>query len=217
LQKVLIPILKPEVKERIEAVEELIKTEINVKEVEYVDDASGILVKNIKPNFRKLGQQYGPKMKTITGIINGFGKDEIAAIERDGNYEIEVDGEKINLERDDVEITSRDIPGWLVASEGGLTVALDITISDELRKEGLSRDMINRIQNLRKDQGLDVQDKIAIKYATSDEMMRAAIADFSGYIKAETQALSLELNGTNEGEKFDIDGIEIDIQIEVVK
>lgn len=217
LQKVLIPILKPEVRERIEAVEELIKTEINVKEVEYVDDASGILVKNIKPNFRKLGQQYGPKMKAITGIINGFGKEEIAAIERDGNMEIEVEGEKINLTLEDVEITSQDIPGWLVASEGGLTVALDITISEELRKEGLSRDMVNRIQNLRKDQGLEVQDKIAIKYATKDNMMSSAISDFADYIKTETQALSLESNGANGGETFDIDGIEIDVKIEVVK
>ena len=217
LQKVLIPILKADVKERIEAVEELIKTEINVKEVEYVDDASGILVKNIKPNFRKLGQQYGPKMKAITGIINNFGKDEIAAIERDGNFEIEVEGEKINLTLEDVEITSQDIPGWLVASEGSLTVALDITISEDLRKEGLSRDMVNRIQNLRKDQGLEVQDKIAIRYATSDEMMSAAISDFADYIKSETQALTLEPNGASGGEKLDIDGIEIDVKIEVVK
>ncbi|WP_420317033.1 isoleucine--tRNA ligase [Ekhidna sp.] len=217
LQKVLIPILKPEVQERIEAVEELIKTEINVKEVEYVDDASGILVKSIKPNFRKLGQQYGPKMKAISGAINGFGKEEIAAIERDRNFEIDIDGEKINLTLEDVEITSQDIPGWLVASEGGLTVALDITISEELRKEGLSRDMVNRIQNLRKDKGLEVQDKISIKYATADAMMSNALSDFADYIKTETQALSLESNGANGGEKFDIDGIEIDVKIEVVK
>ncbi|WP_370088802.1 isoleucine--tRNA ligase [Ekhidna sp.] len=215
LQKVLIPILKPDVKERIEAVEELIKTEINVKEVEYVDDASGILVKNIKPNFRKLGQAYGPKMKAISAIINGFGKDEIAAIERDNAFEIDVDGEKIKLTLEDVEITSQDIPGWLVASEGGLTVALDITISDELRKEGLSRDMVNRIQNLRKDKGLEVQDKIAVSYKTTDAMMSAALVDFSDYIKVETQAVSLEAREASGAEKFDIDGIEIDVQIEV--
>lgn len=215
LQKVLIPILKPEVKERIEAVEELIKTEINVKEVEYVDDASGILVKNIKPNFRKLGQAYGPKMKAISAIINGFGKDEIATIERDNAFEIDVEGEKITLTLEDVEITSQDIPGWLVASEGGLTVALDITISDELRKEGLSRDMVNRIQNLRKDKGLEVQDKIAVSYKTADAMMSAALVDFSDYIKVETQAVSLEAKEASGAEKFDIDGIEIDVQIEV--
>ncbi|WP_425389924.1 isoleucine--tRNA ligase [Ekhidna sp.] len=217
LQKVLIPILKSEVRDRIEAVEELIKTEINVKEVEYVDDASGILVKSIKPNFRKLGQQYGPKMKAISGVINNFGKEEIAAIEQNGSFEIDADGEKITLTLEDVEITSQDIPGWLVASEGGLTVALDITISEDLKKEGLSRDMVNRIQNLRKDKGLEVQDKISIKYATEDEMMSNALSDFADYIKTETQALSLESNGASGGEKFDIDGIEIDVKIEVVK
>lgn len=215
LHKVLIPILKSEVKERIEAVEELIKTEINVKEVEYVDDASGILVKNIKPNFRKLGQEYGSKMKSISGIISGFGKEEIAAIERDNALTIDVDGDQITLTLEDVEITSQDIPGWLVASEGGLTVALDITITEELRKEGLSRDVVNRIQNLRKDKGLEVQDKIAVSYETSDSMMSDALTDFAEYIKTETQAVSLVAKDSNAGEKFDIDGIEINVQIEV--
>ena len=118
---------------------------------------------------------------------------------------------------DDVEITSQDIPGWLVASEGGLTVALDITLTEELRKEGLSRDMVNRIQNLRKDQGLEVQDKISIKYATQDELMSQALADFADYIKTETQALSLESNGASNGEKFDIDGIMVSVEIAVIK
>ncbi|MEM7298552.1 MAG: class I tRNA ligase family protein, partial [Bacteroidota bacterium] len=215
LHKILIPILKPEVKARIESVEDLILTEINVKEIEYVDDASGILVKNIKPNFRKLGQQYGSKMKAITGVINGFGGDEIAAIERDSQYPIEVDGETINLTLDDVEITSEDIPGWLVASENGLTVALDITISDDLKKEGLSRDMVNRIQNLRKDRGFEVQDKISVIYQTQNEMMNAALSEFSDYIKTETLAVSLVPDSPSSGEKFDIDGVEIDVQIEI--
>ncbi|MEP1034358.1 isoleucine--tRNA ligase [Ekhidna sp.] len=215
LQKVLVPILQQEVRERIEAVEELIKTEINVKEVEYVDDASGILVKNIKPNFRKLGQEHGPRMKAISAIINGFDKDDIATIERDNSFTIDVDGKSIELTLKDVEITSQDIPGWLVTSEGGLTVALDITITEELRKEGLSRDVVNRIQNLRKDKGLEVQDKIAVSYATSDDMMSDALADFAEYIKTETQAVSLEAKDSKGGEKFDIDGIEINVQIEV--
>ena len=215
LHKILIPILKSEVKDRIEAVEELIKTEINVKEVEYVDDASGILVKNIKPNFRKLGQEYGPKMKAISAAINGFSKDDITAIEQDGEYKIDADGEEITLTLEDVEISSQDIPGWMVASEGSLTVALDVTITDELRKEGLSRDMVNRIQNQRKDKGLEVQDKISVTYSTSDEMMKAALKDFAEYIKTETQALSLQAGSPNDGDKFDIDGIEIDVQIEV--
>ena len=215
LHKILIPILKPEAKEQIAAVEELILTEINVKEIEYVDDASGILVKKIKPNFRKLGQSYGPMMKSITAIINGFGKEEIAAIERDASFPIDVDGKEVVLTLEDVEITSEDIPGWLVASENGLTVALDISITDELKKEGLSRDMVNRIQNLRKDKGLEVQDKIAISYATQDLMMQEALADFGDYIKTETLAISLTSESPSNPDKFDIDGIEIDVQIEI--
>ncbi|GAB4244953.1 MAG: isoleucine--tRNA ligase [Ekhidna sp.] len=215
LQKILIPILKPEVKSQIEAVEELILTEINVKEIEYVDDASGILVKKIKPNFRKLGQQYGPKMKAISSVINGFGKDEIAAIERDGTYTIVAEGESIALTLEDVEITSEDIPGWLVASENGLTVALDITITDDLKKEGLSRDMVNRIQNLRKDRGFEVQDKIEVKYYTEDEMMQHALSEFSDYIKTETLSVSLKSDPKVSGEVFDIDGVEINVEIEI--
>lgn len=217
LHKILIPILKPEVKTSIEAVEELILSEINVKEVEYVDDASGILVKKIKPNFRTLGKQHGPKMKAISVIINGFGKEEIAAIERDGSLPIDVAGENISLTLEDVEITSEDIPGWLVASENGLTVALDITLTDDLKKEGLSRDMVNRIQNLRKDKGLEVQDKIAVVYHSENQMMTEALAEFGDYVKTETQALSLENGQVKDGEKFDIDGVEVDVQIEVVK
>lgn len=218
LHKILIPILKPETKELIEAVEELILTEINVKEIEYVDDASGILVKKIKPNFRKLGQAHGAKMKEISGLINGFGKEEISTIERDGGIQIEASGEKIQLTLEDVEITSEDIPGWLVASEGGLTVALDITLTDDLRREGMSRDVVNRIQNLRKDKGLEVQDRIAIEYSTKDEMMKQAVSAFENHIKVETQASSIQFNEKpRASEVFDIDGVEIEVQIDVVK
>ena len=214
LHKILIPILKPEVKDRIQEVEELILTEINVKEIEYVDDASGILVKKIKPNFRELGKKYGPKMKAITGAINGFGKAEIVALEGEGQYVIATDGEEIVLTLEDVEITSEDIPGWLVASEGGLTVALDITITDDLKKEGLSRDMVNRIQNLRKDKGLEVQDKITVTYQTDNQLMSSALSEYSDYIKAETLTVDLEKGNTNSTEKLDIDGIEIFIDLQ---
>ncbi|MEM0938177.1 MAG: isoleucine--tRNA ligase [Bacteroidota bacterium] len=215
LHKVLIPILSEKSKAEIESVEELILTEINVKEIEYVDDASGILVKKIKPNFRKLGQQYGPKMKAITPIINGFGKDEIAAIERDGKISLSVHNEEIVLTLEDVEITSDDIPGWLVASENGLTVALDITVNTDLKKEGLSRDMVNRIQNLRKDRGFEVQDKIQVHYQTEDRMMREALLEFADYIKSETLAVALNEESVEKYEKFNIDGVEIDVQIEI--
>ncbi len=216
LSKILVPVLKEETKQFIEEVESLILSEINVKEIEYISDDSGILVKKIKPNFRKLGQEYGPKMKEIANAINGFGKDDIAAIESDGTYEIEIQGEKINLGLEDVEISSEDIPGWLVASEGSLTVALDITLTDELRKEGLSRDVVNRVQNLRKDKGLEVQDKIAIEYFTTDVMLRDAVSVFNDYIKEETQALTVQFSEDQRNpETFDIDGIELKVQIEV--
>ena len=213
LQKTLIPILKPEVKERIEAVEELIKTEINVKEVEYVDEA--VAAKKIKPNFRQIGKIYGSKTKEITSVINTFKAGDIHMLETEGFREITIGDEKINITLDDVEISFEDVPGWLVASMGDLTVALDITITEELRKEGLSRDMVNRIQNQRKDKGLEVQDKITVTYNTSDEMMQSALEDFADYIKTETQALSLQAGSPSEGDLFDIDGIEINVQIEV--
>ncbi len=216
LSKILIPILKEDTRHAIEAVEELIRSEINVKEIEYISEDSGVLVKKIKPNFRKLGQEYGPKMKDITGVINGFGKEEISKIESEGSYEIEVQGERISLTLEDVEITSEDIPGWLVASEGPLTVALDITLTDELRKEGLSRDVVNRVQNLRKDKGLEVQDKIAIEFFTTDVLLKEAVTVFNDYIKEETQALSVQFTESqSDPETFDIDGIELKVNIEV--
>ena len=214
LHKILVPILKEKVKAQIQEVEALILTETNVKEIEYIDDASGILVKKIKPNFRELGKKYGPKMKAITGSIHSFGKTEIAAIERDGQYSIDVEGEEIRLTLEDVEIISEDIPGWLVASENGLTVALDITLTDDLKKEGLSRDMVNRIQNLRKERGLEVQDKVAVTYQTKDPLMSAAIDQYADYIKTETLTVRLEEGNTNGAEKLDIDGVEIFIHLE---
>ncbi|MEQ8584087.1 MAG: isoleucine--tRNA ligase [Marinoscillum sp.] len=216
LHKILIPILNEADKDRIAQVAALIISETNVKEVEYVDDASGILVKKIKPNFRKLGQHFGPKMKLLTPLINQMDQAQIKVLEQTGEYAVELEGEKVMLGLEDVEITSEDIPGWLVASEDGLTVALDITITDELKKEGLSRDMVNRLQNLRKDQGLEVQDKIKVSYHTNDESLKSAVEAFKSYIQKETQALSLEyVNEANGGTLLDIDGLELTVAIEI--
>lgn len=218
LQKILVPILNENDRRHIKNVEELIISEINVKEIEYVDDTSGILVKKIKPNFKKLGQHFGAKMKPLTALINAFGQDHIKEIERNGQYEVSLEGEAITLTLEDVEITSEDIPGWLVASENGLTVALDITLTDELRREGISRDAVNRIQNLRKDKGLEVQDKIAVRYFTADEMTKSAIIAHKNYIQKETQALVLEFQEKiPNADVLDIDGIELLISIEVVE
>lgn len=218
LHKILIPILNEADKDRIAQVAALIISETNVKEVEYVDDASGILVKKIKPNFRKLGQHFGPKMKLLTPLINQMDQAQIKELEQTGEYAVELEGEKVVLGLEDVEITSEDIPGWLVASEDGLTVALDITITDELKKEGLSRDVVNRLQNLRKDQGLEVQDKINVSYHTNDESLKSAVETFKSYIQKETQALSLEyVNEANGGTLLDIDGLELTVAIEIAK
>ena len=218
LHKVLIPILNEADKARIEKVAELIISETNVKEVEYVDDASGILVKKIKPNFRKLGQTFGPKMKQLAPLINQMGQEQIKDLEKTGAYALELDGETISLGLDDVEITSEDIPGWLVASEDGLTVALDITITDELKQEGISRDVVNRLQNLRKDQGLEVQDKIKVSYQTTDDLLKKSVESYKNYIQKETQALSLEyVEQVNNGTSLDIDGLEMSVELEVAK
>ncbi len=217
LQKVMIPVLSEADKTRIAQVSELIISETNVKEVAYIDDASGILVKKIKPNFRKLGQTYGQKMKELAGMITAMDQADIKSFEQSGSFAMTLDGAAISLSLEDVEITSEDIPGWLVASENGLTVALDITITDELRKEGISRDVVNRLQNLRKDQGLEVQDKIKVTFSTKDELLKSAIDAYKAYIQKETQAIALEYSEGVSGTELDIDGLLITVALEVVK
>ena len=199
LSKIMIPVLDEVTRHHVEAVADLIMSEVNVKTVEFLDDASGVLVKKVKPNFRSLGQKFGPKMKLISAAINQWGQEDIAAIEKAGQYDLAIDGETLQLTIDDVEISSEDIPGWSVASEGKTTVALDITISEDLRLEGIARDLVNRIQNLRKDQGLDVQDKIDVHRGLTNEamvLMTAIAATNKTYICEETQALSLEFVDT---------------------
>ena len=193
LSRILIPVLNDDFRQQIEAVEDLILSEVNVKGIEYIDDTSGILVKKIKPNFRRLGKQYGPRMKDISAALAQWGQDEINQLEREQRYELALNGEPIPLTVEDVEITSEDIPGWSVAREGNLTVALDINVTDELRKEGVARDLVNRIQNLRKDQGLDVQDKIRVRVERGNPEVDEAIQSHKAYICQETQAVELIL------------------------
>ncbi|WP_276498702.1 isoleucine--tRNA ligase [Pontibacter litorisediminis] len=194
LQRILIPVLNPKMKQQIEAVADLILSEVNVKAIEYIDDTSGILVKKIKPNFKKLGQVFGPKMKLVAAAVQQMGQEDIARLEREGGFEVMLNEEETAvLTPEDVEISSEDIPGWLVASEGKLTVALDITLTEALKQEGIARDLVNRIQNLRKDSNLEVQDKIRIVMQESEPEVNAAVANYGNYICAETQALSLDL------------------------
>lgn len=216
LQKILIPTLSEAEKAEILAVANLIKHEVNVKEIEFIDDASGILVKQIKPNFRTLGPKYGKQMKDIAAVINGLTQQDIQAFERQGTKEITLDGEKLTLTLDDVEITSQDIEGWLVASSStGLVVALDATITDELRAEGIARELVNRIQNLRKDTGLEVTDRIRILLQQQDTLEKAVRAN-EAYIKAETLANEILFADTLQGEEVAFDDIVTKIAVEKI-
>ncbi len=190
LKRIMIPVLDEATKQEIEAVSELIKSEINVKEIEFIDDASGILVKTIKPNFRQLGPRFGKDMKFVVAAINQLEQADIATIEKEGKLTITVNEKPLELILDDVEITSEDIEGWLVASNGDLTVALDVEIDDNLKNEGIARELINRIQNLRKDSGLEVTDKIDLQ-VQKDGKVELAVEDNLEYIKTETLAMSL--------------------------
>ena len=185
LQKIMIPVENAEQKTSILAVANLIKHEVNIKEIVLLEDASDILVKQIKPNFKTLGPKFGKEMKFIANCIRNFTKEDILKIESEGKMSIELDGKMINLELSDVEISSKDIEGWLVANEGSITVALDVTISEELRKEGIARELINRIQNARKDSGLDVTDRIKLTVLKSEDL-EESINKNKEYIMSET-------------------------------
>ncbi|MER0440589.1 isoleucine--tRNA ligase [Emticicia sp. W12TSBA100-4] len=191
LQRILIPVLSESTREQIRHIEEIIKSEVNIKAIEYLDDDSGILKKKVKPNFKALGPKYGKDMKLIAEGINQLSAEDLKVLEKEKQFTIHNSQFTITLE--DVEIQTEDVPGWLVASDKGITVALDINISDELRQEGISRDFVNRIQNYRKDTGFDVTDKISIKLLNNNEALTAAVEANSEYISQEVQALSLEV------------------------
>ncbi len=193
LSKVLIPVLDQKLKEQIQAVEGIILSEVNTKGIEFIDDDSGIILKKAKPNFRKLGKEYGSKLKELSNVISDFSANDINTLEKENKITVDLSGEAVNLTLEDVEIVSEDIPGWSVANDGKLTVALDITLTDELRKEGLARDLVNRVQNLRKEMGLEVQDKITILLEKNKDVFNQAIEIHRDYICGETQALSMEL------------------------
>ncbi len=185
LQKVMIPILDENQRTEIEAVSDLIKAEVNVKEIELLDDASGVLVKQIKPNFKALGPRFGKDIGLISNEIQNFSQEQINEIDAKGELSLVISGKSIILTSQDVEISSQDIPGWLVANSNGITVALDITISEELKQEGIARELVNRIQNIRKDSGFEVTDKIKVQIQRSGELEQA-IKNNESYIKDET-------------------------------
>jgi isoleucyl-tRNA synthetase len=214
LQRILIPVLNDKTRVQIQHVEELIMSEVNIKAIEYIDDASDVLVKRVKPNLPVLGKKLGTKMRFVVTAINSWGKEQISEIEKNGKINVDVDGESLELFLEEVLISSQDIPGWSVASDHGMTVALDVTLTEELKQEGIARDLVNRIQNLRKDMGLEVQDKIHIKIAKHDDLVNASFENFGTYIKTETQAVNLEIvESISEAIILDMDDFELSVKI----
>lgn len=213
LQKVMIPVLDANQRAEIEAVSDLIKAEVNVKEIELLDDASGILIKQIKPNFKTLGPRFGKDMGLISRQIQQLSAQEINLLDTIGFLDIAVSGKTITLSKDDVEISSQDIEGWLVANANGITVALDITLTESLKGEGIARELVNRIQNLRKDSGFEVTDKIKVVLQANDELEKAVMANLT-YIQSETLTDSLTFkNQMTNGTEIEFDQIKTKIII----
>ena len=216
LNKMMLPVSDPLFREQVEEVKLLVLNEVNVKEIEYITDTAGILVKRIKPNFKSLGPRYGKLMKELGAAINGMDQEQIATFEKEHVFEIPVGGRKIQLTLEDVEIVSEDIPGWLVANEGTITVALDINISEELRQEGVARELINRIQNIRKDKGFDVTDRINV-LIEKHQLINEAINVHCQYIGSQTLANSVSLTDNiqnNLSKRIDIDDdVYINVQV----
>ncbi|MDD6779453.1 MAG: isoleucine--tRNA ligase [Prevotellaceae bacterium] len=211
LQAIMIPAVDDEQRKHIEAVKELIMNEVNVKELKFVE-GQGILVKKVKCNFRTMGKKFGKMMKAIAAATAAFDQEQIAALENNGQTELDIDGQKVTIEAADVEIISEDIPGWLVTNEGNLTVALEVELTDELRNEGVARELINRIQNLRKESGLEITDHISV-VITRLEAIEKSMGDFADYVKEQVLADSIEL-GDNDGVELDIDEMKLNIKIE---
>jgi len=212
LQKILIPVLNASMKVQLQKVEGLIKAEVNVKEIEYLNPDNTFISKKIKPNFVALGKKLGPKMKTVATLLSQFTQDQIRLLEKEGQYNLPVDSEDLILQASDVEITSEDIPGWLVASKGQLTVALDVTITKELEHEGNAREFVNRIQKIRKDSGFELTDRIEVG-VMAENGLKNSLAQFKDYICAEILADKLEfLTENNSGIEIEVN----DIQLKVI-
>jgi isoleucyl-tRNA synthetase len=218
LSKVLIPVLSAKTRRQIENIVPIILSEVNIKTVEFVQDDSGILKKKIKPNFKALGPKFGPKMKEVAAAISAMTEEDIKVLERDNEFPLSISsdpGTPVFITLHEVEIIAEDVPGWLVASEGSLTVALDITITENLRKEGIARDFVNRIQNLRKDSGFEVTDKIRISLLNDDATLTEAISSQKDYICQEVQAVGLDLVVDLNGQAVEIEMDEFTLKVKV--
>ena len=206
LTTLMIPVIDAKQQQDIESVKELVLNEVNVKEMVFADNAAGILVKRVKPDFKKLGPRYGKIMKQLASTIATMSQDDILRFEKEGRFVFDIDGQQAVVEAEDVEIISEDIPGWLVANEGRLTVALDITVTEELRREGIARELVNRIQNIRKSSGFDITDKIHVQLTRNDET-DPAVEEYKDYIAKQVLAESITLCDT-----LDSAGAELDFE-----
>ena len=215
LSQIMIPFTDEEQKQNIEAIKSIILNEVNVKELNFVDSTNAILVKRIKPDFKKLGPRYGKIMKQLAVAIEEMSQEDIAKLEKAGHFNLTVNGDEVTIELSDTEIVSEDIPGWLVANQDKLTVALDIDLTDDLLKEGIAREFVNRIQNLRKAQDFEITDRINI-VISSNKNLDAAIEDFSEYIKAQVLADSLIINDEGLGTEIDVNDETVTISIEKI-
>jgi len=216
LQTIMVPTLNQTFSDNITHVKDLILSEVNVKELRLLEEGSGVLVKSIKPNFKTIGPKYGKQMKSIAALVGKMTAEDITSIEKNQGWSGDIDGENIVLDLNDFEILAQDIPGWLVSTEGGLTVALDITISEELKSEGIARELVNRVQNLRKDSGLEVTDKIRLTVECASEI-QAAIAQNEEYVCNEVLATEISF-GSFDGEALLVDLVqEGDAKIGLVK
>ena len=207
LQKLMIPVLTSEMKEQLEKIEDLIKAEVNVKEMEYITETEGVISKKIRANFKVLGNRLGAKMKLVSAAISNFNQLDITRIEKEGQYTLTIEGEPVSIALSEVDIVAEDIPGWSVSSKGSLTVALDITLSDELKQEGEAREFVNRIQNIRKESGFDLTDRIFVSVQEAP-LLKPSIIRYNDYICREILADSIDwvpeiLNGAD----IDINGI----------
>ena len=215
LQCIMVPVVDQAQKEHIDAVKDLIMSEVNVKEIKFVDGAEGVLVKRVKCDFKKLGPKFGKQMKAVAGAVAEMSQEAISQLERDGKYTLDLNGESAVIETSDVEIYSEDIPGWLVTNEGKLTVALEVTITDELRKEGIARELVNRIQNIRKSSGFEITDKISILLSKNNNT-DDAVNEYNSYICNQVLANSLQLvDDIQNGTELNFD--DFNLYIEVTK
>ena len=215
LTTLMVPVLNPDQQAHIEAVKDLVLSEVNVKEMKFVDNAAGILVKRVKPDFKKLGPRYGKIMKQLAATIASISQPDIAEFEKNGSFTFDIDGQQATIERGDVEVISEDIPGWLVANEGNLTVALDITVTDELHREGIARELVNRIQNIRKTSGFDITDKIDVAIASNAETDQA-VKEYRDYMSRQVLANTFEIVDNLSGEsvsELDFDTFKVNIRI----